>query len=74
MDSEHLDAAMNLTPTEPTPLVTPQSTLEKFLQAVERKTTNPAHRRLLKACRQANPADALETELRKIIAEIINEA
>lgn len=51
-----------------------QSTLEQFLQAVEKRTSNPVHHRLLKACRQANPSGALEAELRTIVSEIINEA
>ena len=38
----------------------PESALEQFLQAVEKKTSNPVHRRLLKACRQADPSDAVE--------------
>jgi len=53
---------------------TPKSTLEQFLQAVEKRTNNPVHHRLLNACRQANPLVALEAELRKIASEIINEA
>lgn len=52
----------------------PQSTLEKFLRAVEQKTSSPIHHRLLKVCRQTNPAEALETELRTIVTEIIDEA
>ena len=51
----------------------PQSTLEQFLQAVEKKTDNQIHHRLLKVCRQANPSDALEAELRTIVSELINE-
>jgi hypothetical protein len=54
--------------------VPPLSTLEQFLQAIEKKTGNPVHHQLLKVCRQANPSDALEAELRKIVSEIINEA
>lgn len=52
----------------------PQSTLEKFLRAVEQKTSSQIHHRLLKACRQTNPAEALETALRTIVTEIIDEA
>lgn len=51
-----------------------QSTLEQFLQAVEKKTDNPIHYRLLKACRQVSPSAALEAELRTIVSEIVNEA
>ena len=53
--------------------VAPESALEQFLQAVEKKTSNPVHHRLLKACRQADPPGALEEELRTIVAEIISE-
>lgn len=51
-----------------------QSTLERFLQAVEKKTDNHIHHRLLKVCRQDNPSGALEAELRTIVLELINEA
>ena len=51
----------------------PQSALEKFLREVEQRTSDPIHHRLLKACRQADPADALETELRTILTEIVDE-
>jgi hypothetical protein len=51
----------------------PESALEQFRQAVEKKTSNPVHRRLLKACRQADPSGALEEELRTIISEITSE-
>lgn len=51
-----------------------ESTLEQFLQAVERKTNSHVHHRLLQACRQANPSGALDNELQAIVSEIINEA
>jgi hypothetical protein len=51
-----------------------ESALEQFLQAVEKRTSNPIHHRLLKACRQPNPSGALEAELQTIVSEIINEA
>ena len=54
--------------------VAQESTLEKFLQSIEKKAVNPVHQRLLEACRQANQRTALETELRAIVAEILNEA
>jgi hypothetical protein len=50
-----------------------ESAVEQFLRAVEGKTNDPAHHRLLKACRQANPSTALEAELRAILTEISNE-
>jgi hypothetical protein len=52
----------------------PRSAVDRFLQAVETKTNNPVHTRLLQVCRQANPADALEAELRAIVSEIVDEA
>ncbi len=50
-----------------------KSVLEQFIRAVEKRTSNPIHHRLLKVCRQANPSGALEAELRTIVSEIINE-
>jgi hypothetical protein len=50
-----------------------ESAVEQFLRAVEDKTTNPVHHRLLKACRQANPSSALEAELRVILTALCNE-
>jgi hypothetical protein len=51
----------------------PQSTLEAFLQAVEQKTTDHIHHRLLRACRASDPPTELEAELNKIISEILHE-
>ena len=50
-----------------------QTALEQFLQAVEGKTDDPIHKRLLKASRGENPTESLEKELGKIISEIIDE-
>jgi len=50
-----------------------QSRLEKFLVAVESRTTNAVHRRLIAACRSSEPAVALEAELSRIVAEILDE-
>lgn len=52
----------------------PKSTLELFIQAVEKKTSDPVHHRLLNACRETNQPAALEAELRAIVSEIISEA
>lgn len=52
----------------------PKSTLELFIQAVEKKTDDPVHHRLLNACRQTNQPGALEAELQAIVSEIISEA
>lgn len=51
----------------------PSSQLEVFLQAVEQKTNDKIHRRLLRACRIADPSTELEDELSKIISEILHE-
>lgn len=59
-------------PVNPTPESVVGPALEQFLNAVERKTTDPIHLRLLKACRQGDPASAMESELRDIFAEITN--
>lgn len=50
-----------------------ETTLEKFLRAVEGKTKDPVHLRLLKVCREANPSGGLEAELRAVAAEILDE-
>lgn len=50
-----------------------ESAVEQFLRAVEAKTTDSVHQRLLKACRKANPSSALEAELRAILSGISNE-
>jgi hypothetical protein len=52
----------------------PKSTLEMFIQAVEKKTNDPVHHRLLNACRQTNQPGSLEAELQTIVSEIISEA
>ncbi len=52
----------------------PKSTLELFIQAVEKKTNDPVHHRLLNACRQTKSPGALEAELQAIVSEIISEA
>ena len=45
-----------------------ESAVEQFLRAVEDKTTNPVHHRLLKVCRQANPSPRTRAPLRYGIA------
>ena len=49
------------------------SSVERFLQGVEQKTTNPVHRRLLKVCRHRAPTQALEEELASVINELLRE-
>ena len=48
--------------------------VEEFLQAVEKRTSDPIHRRLLAASRSENPTTSLDAELHKIVGEIINAA
>ena len=48
--------------------------LEQFLSAVEKKTINPVHIRLLNVARQPNPSGVLEAELRTIFMEILNDS
>jgi len=45
---------------------------EEFLRAVETKTKNDVHIRLLKACRGSDATKELETELSKVISEILS--
>jgi hypothetical protein len=52
---------------------TPAPRIEEFLSAVESKTKDAVHLRLLQACRSAEPATALDAELNKMIDEIFNE-
>ncbi|MGZ4971353.1 MAG: hypothetical protein ACXWDN_01230 [Limisphaerales bacterium] len=52
--------------------IVPNAT-EQFLAAIEKRTEDTVHLRLLKVCRQVNPSNALEHELVKIIKEIIDE-
>ncbi len=49
------------------------SQVEKFLDAVGRKTEDTIHHRILRACRQGNPATCVEEELKKVIEEILHE-
>jgi hypothetical protein len=50
------------------------SSTSRFLTSLETRVSDPVHRRLLKAARKANPASALESELRAILDETLNEA
>jgi|ERR1017187_1199913 hypothetical protein len=47
--------------------------VEEFLKAVEDKTANFAHRRILKACRNTPPAVSMDEELKRVIDEVLNE-
>jgi hypothetical protein len=50
-----------------------RSRVEEFLRAVEGKTTDAFHRRLLRACRELIAGPAMEAELGKIVTEILRE-
>ena len=47
---------------------------EEFLKAVESKTTDEIHRRLLRVCRNGDPTASMEAELKRIIKEFLHEA
>jgi hypothetical protein len=51
-----------------------RTAVDKFFEAVESRTEDPIHRRLLKAARKEEPGPALERELHRIIEELLNEA
>ncbi len=46
--------------------------VEKFLQAVEKKTADPVHHRLLRAARSSDLISSLEGELNAVILAIIH--
>jgi len=50
------------------------TSLERFLRAIEEKTQSPLHRRLLAACRNEDPSSALEATLQAAIVEALHEA
>ena len=49
------------------------SRIDEFINAIESKTADKTHRRLINACRKSDPATAVETELKLIIEEIFRE-
>ena len=52
----------------------PPTAVDRFFEAVESRTEDTIHRRLLKAARKEEPGPALERELQRIIEELLNEA
>ena len=46
------------------------SRVSEFLTAVETKTDDKIHLRLLRACRKGNSVDVMESELRLIVEEV----
>lgn len=53
----------------------PKSTeaLDAFFKAVEQRTSDPIHLRLLAAARRKDPSGSLERELDRILQELTNE-
>lgn len=47
--------------------------LEAFFQAIEKRTTDPVHRRLVAAARRKDPAVSLDREFERIMQELTNE-
>ncbi len=47
--------------------------VEDFLDAVEKKTEDKIHHRILNACRLGDPTTCVEEELKKVIEEILYE-
>lgn len=50
------------------------SAIERFFQAVESRTDDAMHRRLVRAAKKKDPAGALEAELGRVVQEILDEA
>lgn len=49
------------------------STLDAFFKALEERTKDAVHLRLLQAARKPDPEGALEKELARIVKEIVDE-
>jgi len=62
----------NTTPQQTTLNTSTPGATEVFLATVDSKTTDPVHKRLLRAARGNNPLSSLESELRAIVTEIIH--
>lgn len=45
---------------------------KKFLEELEEQLSDPIHRRLIKACQADNPVQSMESELGKILLEILH--
>lgn len=44
----------------------------KFLEELEEQLSNPIHRRLIQACQGDNPVQSMESELGKILLEVLH--
>lgn len=47
--------------------------VEGFLRSIEAKDQSAVHKRILQACRSADPSTAMDAELTRIIQEIVDE-
>jgi len=48
-----------------------KSRREEFLDELQREVSDPLHRRLIKAYRGDNPVQSMESELAKILFEVL---
>lgn len=71
-NSEALDTGVTGAFKSESPISAPGA-LGDFLSAIEKKATDPNHKRLIKAAHAENPASNIEGELRNVITEILNE-
>ena len=54
---------------EPSP-----TSVEAFFKTLKARTADPIHSRLIRAAGRANPGAAMESELNRIIVELLDEA
>jgi len=45
---------------------------EEFLKEILEKTSDPLHKRLVQAYKGDTPVDSMESELKKILIEVLN--
>ena len=54
------------------PPVSPRNArAQVFLDELQRKVSNPIHKRLIQACQSDNAVECMESELRQILLEIL---
>src|SRR2546429_2693126 len=68
---DHNSHFMTAEPGKKTPPATQDSPLSRFLHALESRTSDPIHLRLLKAAHRPEAAAALERELRRIMEDLL---
>jgi len=49
-----------------------KSRREEFLDELQREVSDPLHRRLIQAYRGDNPVQSMESELAKILSEVLH--